>query len=61
MKSITLTYPDFQALPKGIKRLLIASENLFFGDARSATLVRSQKPGAYPTTPAPRETDRPAK
>ncbi|MGD0614728.1 MAG: hypothetical protein ABSA69_04700 [Verrucomicrobiota bacterium] len=30
MKSIILTDPDFQSLPKGIKRLLIASESFFF-------------------------------
>ena len=33
MKSIITTYPDFHALPKGIKRLLLASESFFFGEA----------------------------
>jgi hypothetical protein len=30
MKSIIVTDPDFQSLPKGIKRLLVASESFFF-------------------------------
>jgi hypothetical protein len=37
MKSIVVTYPDFQSLPKGIKRMLVASESLFFGGAKSAS------------------------
>lgn len=36
MKSILVTYPDFRSLPKGIKRLLVTSESLFF-DAANAT------------------------
>jgi len=35
IKSITVTYPDFQSLPKGIKKLLVASESFFFREARS--------------------------
>jgi len=30
MKSIMVTYPDFQALPKGLKQMLLASETFFF-------------------------------
>ncbi|HUC85962.1 MAG TPA: hypothetical protein VL970_12270 [Candidatus Acidoferrales bacterium] len=33
MNSITVTYPGFQALPKGIKQMLVVSESLFFEDA----------------------------
>jgi len=33
MKSILTTYPDFHALPKGIKRMLLASESFFFAEA----------------------------
>lgn len=33
MKSILITYPGFQALPKGIKRMLVESENMFFQEA----------------------------
>lgn len=35
MKSIITTYPDFHVLPKGIKRLLLASESFFFAEACS--------------------------
>ena len=31
-----VSYPDFQSLPKGIKRMLVTSETVFFGDARTA-------------------------
>ena len=48
MKSIITTYPDFHALPKGIKRMLLASESFFFAEAFSE---RHQEP--QPTT-APR-------
>ena len=34
MNSITATYPGFQSLPKGIKRMLVVSENLFFEQAK---------------------------
>jgi hypothetical protein len=33
MKSIITTYPDFHALPKGIKRMLLTSESFFFSEA----------------------------
>ncbi len=36
MKSILVTYPNFQSLAKGIKRMLVTSESFFFGDANSA-------------------------
>lgn len=36
MNSIASTYPDFQALPRGIKRLLMTSETEFFNDAKPA-------------------------
>jgi hypothetical protein len=34
MNSITATYPGFQALPKGIKQMLLISESHFFDEAR---------------------------
>jgi hypothetical protein len=37
MKSIVVTYPDYQSLPKGIKRLLVASESHFFEEAGGAS------------------------
>jgi hypothetical protein len=38
MKSIVCTYPDFRLLPKGLKRMLVVSENLFFEEAQTAWL-----------------------
>ena len=37
MKSILVTYPDFRSLPKGIKRMLLISESLFFEAAKPAS------------------------
>jgi hypothetical protein len=52
MKSIMLTYPGFQTLPRGVKQMLVASENDFFSDARPA----AAKAGAnkLPQRQAPR-------
>jgi hypothetical protein len=38
MKSIICTYPDFRSLPKGLKQMLVVSENLFFEEAQTAWL-----------------------
>jgi len=35
MKSIVVTYPDYQSLPKAIKRMLVASESHFYEEAKS--------------------------
>ena len=43
MKSIVVTYPNVRALPKGIKRMLVASESLFFGQARRAPVERNHE------------------
>jgi hypothetical protein len=48
MNSITATYPGFQALPKGIKQMLLISENQFFEEAR----LPLDLPGARPRTRA---------
>jgi hypothetical protein len=32
LKSIVCTYPDFRTLPKGLKQMLVASENIFFNE-----------------------------
>ncbi len=29
-----MTYPEFQSLPRGIKKMLIASETFFFAEAQ---------------------------
>lgn len=34
LNSIAATYPGFQALPKGVKQLLLVSESVFFEEAR---------------------------
>lgn len=34
MKSIMVTYPDFQSLPKGLKQMLLASETFFFDETK---------------------------
>lgn len=38
MKSIICTYPDFRSLPKGLKQMLVVSENLYFEEAQTAWL-----------------------
>jgi len=45
MKSIICTYPDFRLLPKGLKQMLVVSENLFFEEAQTAWL-KSEEHGA---------------
>jgi hypothetical protein len=37
-KSIICTYPDFRSLPKGVKQMLVVSENLFFEEAQTTWL-----------------------
>ena len=39
MKSIVFTYPGFQALPRGIKQLLVTSESIFFKESRPVNLA----------------------
>lgn len=36
MRTIVLTYPGYQSLPKGIKQMLVASENFYFDEIKSA-------------------------
>ena len=50
MKSIMATYPGFQTLPRGVKRLLLTSENFFFIDATTPT---TKTGGAAPVHPQP--------
>lgn len=35
MKSIAFTYPGFRDLPRGIKQMLVTSENVFFENVRT--------------------------
>jgi hypothetical protein len=56
MNSITATYPGFQALPKGIRQMLLISESLFFEEAR----LPLDLPGSRPRRePAPAVRPRP--
>jgi hypothetical protein len=46
-KSIVCTYPDYRSLPKGLKRLLVISENLFFEEAQTTWLkIEDQEAGS---------------
>jgi hypothetical protein len=38
MKSTMMTYPGFHELPKGVKKMLLASETFFFDEARIRTV-----------------------
>lgn len=40
MRSIMVTYPEFQSLPKGIKRMLLESERHFFDELKPALSPR---------------------
>ena len=52
MKSIVVTYPDYQSLPKGIKRMLVISESFFF-TAINPSFDGSRKKQVY-TSPSVR-------
>ena len=41
MRTIILTYPDFRSLPKGVKQMLIASENFYFDEAGSTVAIKN--------------------
>lgn len=43
MKSIITTYPYFQALPRGVKMMLLASESHFFDEANAPGSRRMEK------------------
>ncbi len=36
MRTIILTYPEFQSLPRGIKQMLLATESFYFGETEVA-------------------------
>jgi hypothetical protein len=42
-KSIVCTYPDFRELPKGLKQMLLASENLFFSEVQAPTARANER------------------
>ncbi len=43
MKSILVTYPNFQSLPKGLKSMLVISESDFFRDVKTSRLRRGPR------------------
>lgn len=43
MRTIILTYPGFQSLPRGIKQMLLASENFYFDESSSGAANRKPK------------------
>jgi hypothetical protein len=45
MKTITMVYPGFQMLPKGLKQLLVESESFFF-EEETTFFRRDRKPFA---------------
>ncbi len=42
MRTIMMTYPGFQTLPRGVKKMLVASENFFFTEAEPQPLDRRE-------------------
>jgi hypothetical protein len=53
MKSIITTYPDFQSLPRGIKKMLLASEDFFFGEVKAPQPSPKRSAGGLPTETKP--------
>lgn len=43
LKSIVCTYPGFRTLPKGLKQMLVASENIFFSEVSGAAPLASSR------------------
>jgi hypothetical protein len=42
MRTITLAYPGFQTLPRGVKKMLVVSESFFFGESDTSKTPHSQ-------------------
>jgi hypothetical protein len=54
MKSIMLSYPGFQSLPRGVKQLLVASESNYFRDAKPTPAYAYAQRPAYHQAPRAR-------
>jgi hypothetical protein len=52
MRTIILTYPGYQSLPRGIKQMLVASENFYFAEFKSAATNRKPKDAKIAQSPA---------
>jgi len=57
MKLIMNTYPGFQELPKGVRKLLLVSESFFFDEMQSQTKrpVVASAGLVSPSVPIPKE------
>ncbi len=42
MRTITLAYPGFQTLPRGVKKMLVVSESFFFGESDTSKTAHPQ-------------------
>lgn len=57
MKTIMVSYPQFRSLPKGVRRMLLTSEQHFFDEAKSdpsswvSKLSKVKRSQAAPTQP----------
>ena len=47
MKSIMVTYPGFQSLPKGLKQMLVESERFFFEEETTFIRRDGKPPSAF--------------
>jgi hypothetical protein len=54
LKSIICTYPDFRTLPKGLKQMLVISENLFFSETQ-ASCAQADNRGKSQLWPMPQQ------
>ena len=55
LHSITATYPGFQALPKGVKQMLLVSESVFFEETR--VVQKDTRTGHLPPQVSPAHKD----
>lgn len=53
MRTILLTYPGYRSLPKGIKQLLVATEDFYFDESGSAAASRKPKDAKPVQLPSP--------
>jgi hypothetical protein len=51
MRTIILTYPEFQSLPRGIKQMLLATESFYFGETE-VHAARADRPSPKADHPA---------
>ncbi len=56
LRSIAYNYPEFQSLPRGIKKMLVVTESFFFGEEtrRSSAALRPTLVRRFPVSPLAR-------